>query len=128
MTEPHNSLTEGLLLSKLEMRIGQVSADGEPVRDTAVEGDLPGLAGLDEGVLGLVAELGGEDLVDFCMMLKRLLTIIINCRRKLVEGRTRSGNGQRTSDATKILMSDERGVSGVTDVELAVFQEAADIL
>ena len=45
-----------------------------------------------------------------------------------MEGRTRSGNGQRTSDATKILMSDERGVSGVTDVELAVFQEAADIL
>lgn len=75
MTEPHNSLTEGLLLSKLEMRIAQVSADGEPVRDTAVEGDLPGLAGLDEGVLGLVAELGGEDLVDFCTMLKGCLRL-----------------------------------------------------
>lgn len=33
--------------------------------DTAVEVDLPGLAGLDEGVLRLVTELGGEDLVDF---------------------------------------------------------------
>lgn len=37
------------------------------MRDATVEVDLPGLAGLDEGVLGLVAELGGEDLVDFCI-------------------------------------------------------------
>lgn len=48
------------------MRVAQVSADGETVRDTAVEVDLPELAGLDQGVLGLVTELGGEDRVDFC--------------------------------------------------------------
>lgn len=35
------------------------------MRDTAVKGDLPRLASLDEGVLGFVTELGGEDLVDF---------------------------------------------------------------
>jgi hypothetical protein len=36
------------------------------VGDTAEQVDLPGVAGLDEGVLGLVAELGGEDGVGFC--------------------------------------------------------------
>ena len=49
------------------MRVAQVSADGEAVRDATVEVDLPGLAGLYQGVFGLVAELGGENLVDFCM-------------------------------------------------------------
>lgn len=65
MVEPVDSLAEGLLLGELEVRVAQVSADSEAVRDAAVEGDLPGLASLDEGVLGLMTELGGEDLVDF---------------------------------------------------------------
>lgn len=33
---------------------------------TAEQVDLPGVAGLNEGVFGLVAELGGEDVVGFC--------------------------------------------------------------
>lgn len=65
LVEPHNSLAEGLLLGELEVRVAQIGTDGETVSDTAVEVDLPGLAGLDEGVLGLVTELGSEDLVDF---------------------------------------------------------------
>lgn len=36
------------------------------MRDPAEKVDLPGLAGLDESGLGLVAELRGEDLVDLC--------------------------------------------------------------
>lgn len=65
LVEPHNSLAEGLLLGEPEVRVTQVSTDGETVRDTAVKVDLPRLAGLGKGVLGLVTELGGEDLVDF---------------------------------------------------------------
>lgn len=65
LVEPHNSLAEGLLLGELEVRVAQVGTDGETVSDTAVEVDLPGLGSLDKGVLGLVTELGGEDLVDF---------------------------------------------------------------
>lgn len=33
--------------------------------DSAEEVDLPGLASFDQSILGLMAELGGEDLVDF---------------------------------------------------------------
>lgn len=67
VVEPQHSLAESLLLGELEVRVAQVSADGEAVRDATVEVDLPGLAGLDEGVLRFVAELGGENLVDFCI-------------------------------------------------------------
>lgn len=49
------------------MLVAQVSADSEPVRHAAEQVDLPGLAGFDEGFFGFVAELGGEDLVDFCL-------------------------------------------------------------
>lgn len=45
-----------------------------------------------------------------------------------VSERTRSSNGQRAGDAAKFLVGDERGVSGVSNVKLAVLQEAADIL
>jgi len=109
------------------VRVAQVGTDGETVSDTAVEVDLPGLAGLDEGVLGFVTELGGEDLVDFCRDFSY-------CRRDkrvyrvLQVKHTRSSNGQRTSDATEFLVGDERGVSSVADVEPAVLQEAADVL
>lgn len=48
------------------MLVAQVGADSEAVRHTAEQVDLPGLASLDQGLLGLVAELGGEDLVDLC--------------------------------------------------------------
>lgn len=65
LVEPVHSLGEGLLLSKLERLVAQVGTDGESVGDATVEVDLPGLASLDQGSLGLVAELGGEDIVDF---------------------------------------------------------------
>lgn len=45
----------------------QVSANSEAVGDTAVQVDLPRLASLDEGLLRFVTELGGEDVVDFCL-------------------------------------------------------------
>jgi hypothetical protein len=47
----------------------QIGANAETVGDTAEQVDLPGLASLDEGLLRLVAELGGEDRVDLCMNL-----------------------------------------------------------
>lgn len=46
--------------------VAHVAADSEAVGDTAEEVDLPGLAGLDQDILGLVTELSGEDLVDLC--------------------------------------------------------------
>lgn len=36
---------------------------------TAEQVDLPGVSSLNEGVLGFVAELGGEDGVDFWILL-----------------------------------------------------------
>jgi len=66
LVEPHNSLAEGLLLGELLLLVAQVGADGEAVRNTAEQVDLPRLAGFDQGFLGLVTELGGEDLVDLC--------------------------------------------------------------
>lgn len=49
--------------------VGKVGTDSEAVADAAVEVDLPVLAGLGEDLLGLVALLGGEDLVNFCCSL-----------------------------------------------------------
>lgn len=48
--------------------------------------------------------------------------------RRVRRKHTRSSNGQRTSDATEFLVGDERGVSSVADVKLAVPQEAANVL
>lgn len=45
--------------------VAEVGTDSEAVGDAAVEVDLPVLAGLGEDLLGLVALLSGEDLVDF---------------------------------------------------------------
>lgn len=66
LVEPGNGLDEGLLLSPLLDLHVQITADGEAVGDAAEEVDLPGVTGLDQGVLGLVAELGGEDGVGLC--------------------------------------------------------------
>lgn len=46
------------------MRLAQVRADSESVRHAAEQVDLPRQTGLDQGILRLVAKLGGEDLVD----------------------------------------------------------------
>ena len=53
------------------MRDAEVRADGEAVRHATEQVDLPGVACLDEGFLGLVAELGGEDLVDLFGVVSR---------------------------------------------------------
>lgn len=65
VSEPSDGLHEGLLLGELVLGLAQVGADGETVGDAAEQVDLPRLAGLDEDTLRLVAQLSGEDLVDF---------------------------------------------------------------
>lgn len=65
--EPLHSLAEGLFLGPFLVLVAQVSTDSKPVRNAAEKRDLPWLAGLDEGTLRLMAELGGEDLVVFCI-------------------------------------------------------------
>lgn len=69
LVEPANSLGESLLLGELVVLVAEVGADSEAVSDAAVQVDLPVLAGLGEDILGLVAQLGSEDLVDFYNLL-----------------------------------------------------------
>jgi hypothetical protein len=66
LVEPGDSLAESLLLSELLLGILQVSAHTEAVANAAEEVNLPRLGSLDKNILGLVTELGGEDLVDLC--------------------------------------------------------------
>lgn len=114
------------------MLIAQIGADSEAVRHTAEQVDLPGLAGLDEGSLGLVAELGGEDLVDFCsvslVLFRWGVGFVFSRSEEDATLRTGSSNGKGTLDSAQFLMGDERRVSRVSDVDLAGLQEAADIL
>lgn len=85
--EPSNGLVESLLLSvPLDLLTG-VAADGESVLDTTVQVDLVRVAALQEDLLGLVALLGGEDLV-----------------------RLSGGDGQRSLEARELLFVDERRV------------------
>lgn len=70
LVEPNNSLAESLLLGPLLGLVVQVTADGEAVRNAAEQVDLPRLASLDESLLGLVAELSGEDAVGLCFVLE----------------------------------------------------------
>lgn len=76
VSEPSDSLNEGLLLGELVLGLAQIGADGETVNDTAEQVDLPRLAGLDKGALGLVAQLRGEDLVSFYG-----IKVVSNCPR-----------------------------------------------
>lgn len=66
LVEPHDSLEESLLFGELLGLVIQISTDSEAVANTAEEVDLPRLARLDQSVLGLMTELGGEDAVGFC--------------------------------------------------------------
>jgi hypothetical protein len=66
LVEPSDSLAEGLLLSPLLLGVFQVSAHSEAMANAAEEVDLPRLGSLDENILRLMTELGGEDLVDLC--------------------------------------------------------------
>lgn len=63
--EPLDGLAESLLLSPLLVRITEISANRESMHDTAVKVYLPPLAGLNECVLRLMAELGSEDAIGF---------------------------------------------------------------
>lgn len=67
LAEPGNGLAESLLLSPLEVLVAKVGTNSETVGDAAEQVDLPGLTSLDQGALGLVTKLGGEDGVDLCL-------------------------------------------------------------
>ena len=75
LVEPVNSLAKRLFLGELVVLVAEIRANGEPVSDTAVQVDLPVLAGLDEDFLGLVTKLCGEDLIDFCVVLCQHISI-----------------------------------------------------
>lgn len=72
--------------------------------DAAVQVDLVGLADLGEDLLGLVALLGGEDLVGLS-----------------------GGNGQGARNSGELVLLDERGVGNVADLD-AILVVADDIL
>jgi hypothetical protein len=105
LAEPGHSLAKGLLLGELVVLVAQVGTDSEAVGDTAVQVDLPGISGLDQDLLGLMAEGGCEDVVDFS-----------------------SADRQGAGDGGKFLLGDERGVGGISDINLAGLQETADVL
>lgn len=104
VVEPLDGLVEGLLLGELLGLLGQVAAHAEAVDDVAVQVDLVGLAGLLQDLLGLVALLGGEDLVGLG-----------------------GGDGQRTRDGGQLVLVDEGGVGEVADLD-AVLVVAGDVL
>lgn len=137
--EPGDGLHEGLFLSELVLGLAQVSANGETVNDTAEQVNLPGLAGLDKNILGLVAELRGEDLVDFyvtkSLVYAKMFTNMPLFRvglRKDLEGlvvrHTGSRDGVGALDGSELLMGYERRVGRVSNVQLALLQEANNIL
>lgn len=94
LVEPRDGLVEGLLLGELLVPLGQITANGEAVLDARVQSNLVGQASLEEDLLGLVALLGGEDLV--CLG---------------------GGDGQGTGDGGELLLVDEGGVGHVADVD-----------
>lgn len=78
LVEPNNGLAESLLLGPLLGLVVQVTADGEAVSHAAEQVDLPRLTSLDQSLLGLVAELGGEDAVGLCFVLEEF-SILKSC-------------------------------------------------
>lgn len=101
--EPGNGLDKGLLLGELFNLLAGVAADGEAVHGLGVEVDLVGEAALGEDLLGLVAVLGGEDLV-----------------------RLGGGDGEGSLEAGELVLVYERGVGKVADRDLG--EVAGDVL
>jgi hypothetical protein len=97
LTKPSHSLEKGLLLGKLLNLDAGVAADSEAVRDARVQGDLEGLARLDEDLLGLVALLSGEDGVSLG-----------------------GGDGQRAGDGSELVLLDVGGVGDEAGVDAAL--------
>jgi hypothetical protein len=64
--EPAQRLQKSQLLGRLQMGNTHVTAHRETVLHASVQIDLVGLAGLAQNALGLVAVLGGPDVIDFC--------------------------------------------------------------
>ena len=79
MVEPAECLCESLLLRKLERLVTQIGADGESVRDTTMEANMPRLTSLIENILRLVSELGGEDLIDFYSISLAIFPMNLRC-------------------------------------------------
>lgn len=104
LVEPRDGLEEGLLLGELLMPLGHVAADGESVLGTGVKGDLVGQAGLLEDLLGLVALVGGEDLVGFG-----------------------GGDGQGAGDGGELVLINKGRMGHVADVD-SVLVVAGDVL
>ena len=101
--EPGDGLQEGLLLGPALVLLARVAADREAMHDATVQVDLVRLAALGQDLLGLVALLGGEDLV-----------------------RLGGGDGQRRLEALQLLLVDERGVG--EEAALDVWVVAGDVL
>jgi hypothetical protein len=90
--EPRNCLVESLLLGVSLDLLARVTADREAVGDAAVQVDLVRVAALGQDLLGLVALLGGEDLV-----------------------RLGGSDGERALETGELLLVNERGVGEVAD-------------
>jgi hypothetical protein len=105
LAEPGHSLAEGLLLGELVVLVAQVGTDSEAVGDTAV------------------AERCCEDVVDFFMG-----SLLALSSKLLADLLTSSADRQGTGDGRKFLLGDERGVGGISDIDLARLQETADVL
>jgi hypothetical protein len=131
LVEPGNGLDKGLLLSPLLDLNVQITADGEAVGDAAEEVDLPGVTGLDQGVLRLVAELGGEDGIGLCRRCINNMPLHLGWKVNIVGGKgkpTGSSNGEGALNSAKLLVSDEGGVGSETNIDLVGLQEAGDVL
>jgi hypothetical protein len=123
LVEPGHSLAKSLLFGELVVLVAQVGTDSEAVGDTAVQVDLPRISGLDQDLLGLMAEGGCEDVVDF--FIGSTLALLSTHKADLL---TSSADRQGASDGGKFLLGDERGVGGISDINLAGLQETADVL
>lgn len=97
LAKPSHSLEKGLLLGKLLNLDAGVAADSEAVRNARVQGNLEGLARLDENLLGLVALLSREDGVSLG-----------------------SGNGEGAGDGSELILLDEAGVSDEAGLDAAL--------